>query len=655
MRVTLQSSLFQGTQQQGSLQQAITQLAGVYISGGVRGFAAPGTIIAGESPLDTLTATPLIENDVVRVTDDQLTSTNALSLTWQPYPWLPLTATGGISTIQRTDRKYIPYGVYYGGPGTIAGTDAQSIAAVDTTGYYGLGHGTSRNQTLTVGTAIPLLRQRMTLALGGNFYAASTNDFQTSTNQLAPGVSVPTNFLTCVPVADSLPNCTPSVNGQSTSGQSTYGWYAEPRLNFQSRFFVAPGFRLDGGSASGTRGGFSGSGLTGFPKMDFSWVAIDQNNPRGPLTLLRPRLSFGIAGTQPSPQAKLRLFADSATALDNSTVLPGVALSSLGNTQLQPETSRELEGGFDVELWAGRLSMTWTQYNKTRYNALLDIPVAPSVFGLNQSYQVNIGVVRNTGHELTFNLQPVQGRAVTWTVGGNISNNNNLVVRLAPSFTPNRELGIVPGYPLFGFWARPIVAFADVNHNGAIGLNEFVVGDSLQYVGIPNPKYQANLNTALTLLAGHLNVYATFAYENGLTQRNEGAINSGVVNFIGNAPGTSLATQAAILAALCGASCSAGGQFFHGTDIGFSQTVNTFRFNDLSINYVLPASIASRWLHAPSASISIQGSNLGLHTNYRGIDPDVNAFSTVSGGDETADLGQIPSPRTWWLKLSLGN
>ena len=55
-------------------------------------------------------------------------------------------------------------------------------------------------------------------------------------------------------------------------------------------------------------------------------------------------------------------------------------------------------------------------------------------------------------------------------------------------------------------------------------------------------------------------------------------------------------------------------------------------------------------------SLALQGSNLGLHTNYRGKDPViVNAFSTVTNGDETADTGQIPVPRTWWLKLTLGN
>ena len=87
---------------------------------------------------------------------------------------------------------------------------------------------------------------------------------------------------------------------------------------------------------------------------------------------------------------------------------------------------------------------------------------------------------------------------------------------------------------------------------------------------------------------------------------------------------------------------------------GGIQTVNTFRFQDLSISYDVPKTISTRF-RVPRMTVALQGSNLGLHTNYRGADPDVNAFSIVNGGDQTADTGQLPEPRTWWLKLSLGN
>ena len=663
-RVTLTSSLFNSHQQQGSLQQALPQLEGVYLE---RGFIDP-----------TQPNNPQLPSGVERATSGQLTSTNALSVSWQPYVWLPLTATGGLNTIQRTDETYIPFGV-------CSGVNSGNQCFGDTTGSYGLGRGLSHNQTLTVGTTIPLFWNRMSLAVGGNLYQQSTADFQAYTDQLAPGVSQPTSF-----------NCPSNDNrcssGQATSTALTYGWYVEPRLNFHSRFFVAPGFRLDGGSG-GSRVSYSGSGLSpnglsAFPKVDFSWIAVDRQGERplwGLLTLLRPRVAFGYAGTQPLPQDKLRLYntgqyqqsvpgtnglvvvtgisdvCNAGLTLDGgASYVPPVCLNSLGNTQLRPERSSELEGGFDATLWRGRLTLTYTQYDKTRHDAILAIPVAPSVAvlstGIDQTqYEKNVGVIRNTGTEVTVNAFVLQSRAMSWNVGANLSNDNNMVVRLNPGQAPIcfgsisngvcTGTRIVAGFPLFGLWEQPIASFADVNHDGIIEPTEIRLADSSVYVGQPNPKYQVNLNTGLTLFDGRLSVNATFAYQNGLTQTNQGALTSGGFALVPNAPNTPLAVQAAVAAAT---------ELNPGTLIGVTQTVNTFRFNDLSINYQVPQ-VLSSLLHVPRATLALQGSNLALRTNYHGKDPAVNAFSTVSAGDETLDLGQLPEPRTWWLKVNLGN
>ena len=653
LRVTLQSSLFTSTQQQGSLQSAIPQLEGEYVT-----------------PALIQTSGALIQNDVERATDNSVSGTNAMSLHWQLTPWLPLDATGGINAIQRTDNTYIPFGINSSGPGTILN---------DTTGFYGLGRGSSHDQTLTAGTAIPV--KLVTLAFGGNLYDQSTADVSVYTTQLAPGVSTPTVFL-CGSV--------PCQTNQSTFGQRTYGWYVEPRLNVASKFFVSPGFRLDGGSGGSTSSG-SVSGLSAFPKIDLSYVAVDRPGSHplwGVVTLLRPRLAFGLAGTQPNPADKLRLFnvgslippnsgqsdhglgltgtvngCQQTVTLNDTTVVPAVCLNGLGNTQLRPERTREFEGGVDATLWQGRLSLTYTQYNKETQDAILSIPVAPSVASLG-NIEKNIGVVRNTGTELTMIAILLQNRAVSWNVQANLSNNNSLVVRLNPGQAPICYGGlvnvggvcqgtrIVAGYPLFGEWALPIVSVADANHDGVIQPTEYRVGDSAIYVGQPTPKYQLNLTTGLTLFNGRLNANATFAYMNGLTQDNQGALYSGALSLLPNAPNTPLATQAAIVAA--GGGDVNGLALPYKTSIGLFQTVNTFRFSTLSVNYSVPRAISS-WFRVPQMTLALQGSNLGLRTNYRGKDPNVNAFSTVSAGDEAADLGQIPEPRTWWLRINLGN
>ena len=635
---------------------------------------------------------PLITNDVDHVTASNLTSTNAVSLNWQLTPRAPVTATVGVNSMQRTDQGYVPFGVNLSGPGQ----------ATDTNGYYATGRGSSHDATLSLGTALPYFGQLLTVAVGGNANEVETSDVVAGTQQLAPGVSTPVVFQS--------PFCGAgcATFSQGATAASTYGWYFEPRLNFSSRFFIAPGFRLDGGSG-GSHAAYSGGGVnTGtlnsgsglskgqtagigdlslFPKIDFSWVAVDRQSGAplfGFLTLLRPRIAYGLAGTQPGPADKLRLFnvnsgqtgvnyvlvppgqdtltnnasgCTSFLVVDGATLTPAVCLNALGNTQLRPERSRELEGGIDATLWNGRLSVLWTQYKKTRFDAILTIPVPPSVSGPGwggSSIEKNIGTIQNTGTELTVDVNVLQRRSLSWHVGGNLTKNNSLVGRLNKGQLPNKSLGVVPGYPLFGQWTKQIVSFADVNHDGILEPNEIDYGDTLMYIGQSVPNFETNFYTDVALFGGRVSAHATFAYTHGLTQFNYGALTSGSFGLLPNNPTSTLATQAAV--------CAAGVTPIDFTEygcpaqsiVGITQVVNTFRFNDLSVNVVVPTAVSTR-LHVPRMMMALQGSNLGLHSNYRGIDPSVNAFSTVSAGDQTADKGEIPQPRTWWFKVSMGN
>ena len=667
LRVTLQSSLFTGNQQKSSLQDAIVQLGGEYVAANDTG--------------------PLLHNEFEQVTDNQVTSTNGATVAWQARPWLPLTLTGGLSSIQRTDVAYVPFGV------NAYGATTELENGSDTTGYYGLGHGSSRDVTGNLGTVIPLRLAH--LALGGNVHLLSTANDEVASNLLAPGVSTPTTFFRLVNV--------PSQYTMQATAQSTYGWYVEPQLSFAQRFYVTPGFRLDGGSggthASYTNGGGTSGGLAAFPKIDLSYVAVDRQGQRplwGMVTLFRPRLALGVAGIQPLPQDRLRLFninsqngyqnynqngsgaqvlnpvggvqqcPAEATLDGGQTLVPAVCLNYLGNTQLHPERDREVEGGFDATLW-GRLSVTATQYTKTAQDAIIPLPVATSVFA--GSVETNVGEIRNTGTELTLDATVLERRALSWHVGATLSRNTSLVVHLNPGMQPlcyGTSDGLAqnnhacngtmlrPGYPLNGEWAQPIASYADANHDGVIEPNEIRLADSSVYVGVPGvPKVEMAFTNDLTILHGTLGFHMSVDVQRGITQNNIGACTSAAFLNLPNDPATPLSTQAAVVAANCGPTGN-GVDANNVTDFGLIQTVNTVRIQSLSINYVVPRAVA-QCFRASRMTVALQGANLGLLTNYRGKDPNVNAFSTVSAGDEAADLGQLPEPRTWRLSLQLGN
>jgi len=164
-------------------------------------------------------------------------------------------------------------------------------------------------------------------------------------------------------------------------------------------------------------------------------------------------------------------------------------------------------------------------------------------------------------------------------------------------------------------------------------------------MGMQAPDFEMPFRTSITLLRGLLTVNGHFNYKAGLTQNNLGR--GALLGNIYNNPSATYAQQAYALAA---AAYGRDDSQFTGTDYGFIQKVNSLRFNSMSIGYNVPRDYLRRFPMS-SMSLSLQGSNLGLWTNYRGKDPDVNGNLI---GDVTADSGQLPMPRTWSLQIRIG-
>lgn len=632
--LALTSSLFRSAQQQSSLQNDLANLSAMYVD------------------TSQLASNPLFPDYYTRAQLKTTTFTNAVSVNnWAPWRWLPLMATAGLNVQAQDNNTLLPRDYITCTLGS--GVDNGSCGT-DSLGTFAISQGTNTSGSLTVGTTLAQ-QQRVSTAIGINVYTLAQSSYAAQTTGLPIGVSVPTSFV--------YQNGTGPSYGTLT--QATYGWYVQPTLNLNSRFFVSPGFRLDGGSNSGTHSGVSNGALSLFPKLDFSWLAVERppSEPLfGALTLLRPRIAFGIAGIQPGPAQQLRLLqpAQLQTLGPGGTVPPTdiLRVQTLGNTQLHPERDREFEGGVDAQFWNQRLSLTLTGYHKMAYDAILAVPVAPSVLPTATSDNIarNIGTIRNSGTEATIFARLLDSRAVDWSVNANLSQNHNRLISLAPGLQPigiqgNSGSGystrLVPGYPLFGLWAQPIVEFADANHNGVIEPNEVAVGDSAVFVGVQQPDYELTLSTTLGFFNDRLTINTSIDYQNGLTQVMPRTVpTANLLSLMSNNP-TLTSSQQAALAALVGGS---GG--INQSAIGLLQTVNILRWNTLSVTYLAPPRVA-HLVHVPTLSLSLQGSNLALHTAYRGADPSVNAFSS---GNLTQDTGGLlPPPRVWNLRVTLGD
>lgn len=532
---------------------------------------------------------------------------------WNALSWLPIDARIGMSYRTQRGTQFIPRGY---------------AIDVDSVGMFNMSNSVNMNHTAAANTRIVFLDQRLESIFGVDFSGVSSSNLNAGSRDIPIGNSFPGQLAA---------NPASTMYGtQNSAGATTFGWFVEPRLMVSRRFFVTPGFRLDGGTG-GRQATFSG--FSGFPKLSLSWVASE--DPRFPFRDffdgLKLRAAYGRAGVQPPPGQRFRMAEISLQALDNPATLHEVSKNiAIGNTQLRPERSTEVEGGFDAELLQHRLNVSITYAKKVRTDAILPTRLAPSLGYTSQFYQ-NIGVVRSQSFEYTIDTRPINSSMLAVNISLNGSILSNKVTRINESAIGSRGLGVIQGYPIFAVWSLPILGFADADNDGTISGAEVILGDTQVYHGPREPTKLFAIAGGIELFNGKLRMNTGVSYSGGMTQ----------VQQVRSLPGrdASLLEQAGYAAAtrrIPGLLSSS---------YAYVQNINTIRINDASLTLILPQTIV-RYARSRSASISLQAQNLGVFTSYRGKDPNVNG---TPYGNNVTDTGELPQPRKFLLQLSLFN
>jgi len=464
---------------------------------------------------------------------------------------------------------------------------------------------------------------------------------------------------TQTPAAGAEPNA-----ASATTLQKTLGFFAEEALAFNDRLFLTAAVRSDQNSAFGTD--FQS---VWYPKASISWIVSDEGFfPQVSwLNSFRVRSAYGASGVQPGPNDALRTFeANPVNIL--STDQPGVRYNLLGNSALKPEKSTEFEAGFETKLANNRVSIDFTFYHKKTQDALISAIVAPSagVGGQNNeagtTVRRNLGATMNEGFEFLGNAQVISRRPFGWDVTLNASTNRNKLLDLGG--TPqqvNVETRVVEGYPMFGWWARPITGYQDKNSDGILTATgcgpyssddtaacEVFVGDSAVFRGYTQPRHLVTLTNGFDLFNRRLRLQALLDYRGGYkaynnTERIRCASRqncNGMMN-----PSASLEEQAMAVAHL---------NHPAKTLDGFMQDGTFLKLREISMRYALSPSMAGK-LRARSADIVVTGRNLGSWTKYRGLDPENDYLVTSTTTRDVPSDFQTAGPASYYiLRMSLG-
>jgi outer membrane receptor protein involved in Fe transport len=197
------------------------------------------------------------------------------------------------------------------------------------------------------------------------------------------------------------------------------GFFFQNVFDISNRYFVTVGARVDGNSAFG-----SGFGLQLYPKASASWVLSDESFWQPGWGSIKVRAAYGQSGRAPGAFDAVRTW-NAGPWAGQAGLVPG----NLGNPDLGPEVTAEIEAGLDGAWMNDRLTVGFTYFNQTTNDALFDVNQIPTK-GFTNSQRLNVGKLRNTGIELSVNATPLQGEVWGLDLGMDVTTNNSEVLDL---------------------------------------------------------------------------------------------------------------------------------------------------------------------------------------------------------------------------------
>ncbi len=197
----------------------------------------------------------------------------------------------------------------------------------------------------------------------------------------------------------SLDNLDPTTISATSGLEPTRadGYFAITNLVYKERYILDGLIRNDGSSLFGPD-----ARRQWYYRIAGAW-RVGQDLQLPGVDELKLRAAYGTAGGRPRFNAQYETY--SVTAGQVSPV-------TLGNKNLKPELSKELEVGADM-LFGGRVGLTIDYSHRVTSDQLLRVPL-PAYAGFTQQWQ-NAGTLSGTTWEATLDLSMVQSRNVSWT------------------------------------------------------------------------------------------------------------------------------------------------------------------------------------------------------------------------------------------------
>lgn len=316
----------------------------------------------------------------------------------------------------------------------------------------------------------------------------------------------------------------------NTGADSEYGlrsYFGRINYNFADKYLLEANGRYDGSSK------FTGDKqYSFFPSFSGGWRVSQENfwkNLKPAVSDLKLRGSWGITGNQSVGLYSYYPSLTVSTYTFGGAAASGYKQTTLANTDLGWESTKQLDIGADVVFLNDHFNLTFDYYNKQTNDILLNLAI-PATIGLTAPAQ-NAGSVKNSGYEFTLgyhDTKPKEG--FHYNLVANFSINKNVVTDLkgtgpyiygndtSPRYIIQTGLPIntfwgyktagvfqtqaeIDSYPTYATNTKPgDVKYIDLNGDGKIDANDMTA------IGNSFPKYNFGFNADLSYKGFSLNV-----------------------------------------------------------------------------------------------------------------------------------------------------
>ena len=316
-----------------------------------------------------------------------------VTVNYTPVSWFTNRYTIGYDLAHQELRNLRPFG-FVRAPNGIIGSD-QIIYQTLTNDYVGTasyGLTGAINGSFSFGGQTVMTREVRTSAYGEDFAGPGVPEVDDASNYIA---------------------------GENRIRNVNAGFFVQNMFDISNRLFLTTGLRVDGNSAFG-----KSLGLQAYPKLSVSYVISDESYWPVGLGEMKLRTALGFSGRAPGTFDAIRTWNPEPTG-----GLPGYSPGNVGNDEVGPERTREIELGFDWGFLDNRVSAEFTWYEQRTSDALLAVRQLPSD-GNWDNRNTNVGLIRNRGVELNLMAQVIDQSDFGLEIAGNVYTNKSLVMEL---------------------------------------------------------------------------------------------------------------------------------------------------------------------------------------------------------------------------------